>query len=171
MRRLPWGRVCALHHSSPAAAPAAATPAAAAAAALTSFARGLAAAAAPPRARVLDGRAVAADWSDQLQAEVAALTAQIGRAPGLAVVLVGDRPDSCLYVSRKQEAAARAGIACAVHRLPQDVSQAAICARVAALCADAAVDGVLVQLPLPKHLDEEVGGVGAWGGGWGPLHI
>jgi len=70
---------------------------------------------------------------------------------------VGERPDSCLYVSRKQEAAGRAGIECRVHRLPQDVSQEALCGRVAALCADPAVDGVLVQLPLPKHLDEEVG--------------
>ncbi|KIZ04092.1 Bifunctional protein folD [Monoraphidium neglectum] len=75
---------------------------------------------------------------------------------GLAVVLVGERPDSCLYVSRKQEAAERAGIACEVHRLAQDVSQEALCAKVASLCADSAVDGVIVQLPLPKHLDEEV---------------
>lgn len=70
-------------------------------------------------------------------------------------MLVGDRPDSLLYVTRKQEAAARAGVACAVHRLPADVGQAELCARVAALCADAAVDGVVVQLPLPVHLDEE----------------
>ncbi|GBF95355.1 hypothetical protein Rsub_07783 [Raphidocelis subcapitata] len=143
-------------HAAAAASAAASTTAAAAAPQ-----RGLATAApdaAPvgvPRARILDGRAVAAEWEFQLGAEVVDLTRQIGRPPGLAVVQVGERPDSCLYVSRKQEAAARAGIDCSVHRLPQDVSQEVLCARVAALCADPRVDGVLVQLPLPPHLDEE----------------
>lgn len=66
---------------------------------------------------------VAAEWTAELEREVAAVSARLRRAPGLAVVLVGSRPDSLLYVTRKQEAAARVGIRCVIHRLPDDVSQ------------------------------------------------
>jgi methylenetetrahydrofolate dehydrogenase (NADP+)/methenyltetrahydrofolate cyclohydrolase len=98
---------------------------------------------------------VADAWECELANEAAEIRAATGRAPSLAVVLVGDRPDSCLYVSRKAEAAARAGINCAVRRLPAAVTQAGLCAAVASLCADSGVDGVIVQLPLPPHLDAE----------------
>lgn len=105
---------------------------------------------------MLDGRAVASAWLEQLQAEVPALTrALLGRAPVLVVVLVGARPDSVLYVTRKQEACARTGVECRVVSLPESVSQQQLTEAVAAAAADPGVDGLLVQLPLPRHLDEE----------------
>jgi 5,10-methylene-tetrahydrofolate dehydrogenase/methenyl tetrahydrofolate cyclohydrolase len=63
-------------------------------------------------ARVLDGKAIAADWSEQLQQQVPGVTQTLGRPPGLAVVLVGSRADSMLYVSKKEEACMRIGINC-----------------------------------------------------------
>jgi hypothetical protein len=65
-----------------------------------------------PGARVLDGKAIAADWSEQLQQQVPGVRQALGRPPGLAVVLVGSRPDSMLYVSKKEEACMRIGINC-----------------------------------------------------------
>ncbi|KAF6253186.1 5,10-methylenetetrahydrofolate dehydrogenase [Scenedesmus sp. NREL 46B-D3] len=106
-------------------------------------------------ARVLDGKAVALAWSEQLQQQVPSVSRALGRPPGLAVVLVGARPDSMLYVTKKEEACMRIGINCRVIRLPESVSQAQLQRAVADVAADAAVDGVLVQLPLPRHLDEE----------------
>lgn len=107
------------------------------------------------RARVLDGKAVAAEWSAELEKQVPSLTAALGRPPGLAVVLVGCRPDSVLYVSRKEEACQRIGINCQILHLPDTISQSDLQEAVRQVAADVAVDGVLVQLPLPRHLDEE----------------
>ena len=73
--------------------------------------------------------------------------------PGLAVVLVGDDPASAVYVRNKDRAAASVGIAAQTIRLPAETAQADLLARIAALTGDAAVDGILVQLPLPKHID------------------
>ena len=98
---------------------------------------------------------MAAAWQEELAAQVAALRAAGGRAPGLGVVLVGDRPDSALYVARKREACERVGVAASVVRLPAAAPQAALRAAVRTLCEDPLVDGVLVQLPLPPHIDEE----------------
>jgi len=106
-------------------------------------------------ARVLDGRQIAGDWQDEIASEVAHIKKFGGRAPGLAVVLVGQRPDSVLYVDRKSEAAAAVGFDFKLEQLPYSVTQAELVATVRQLCADASVDGVLVQLPLPKHVDEE----------------
>lgn len=78
-----------------------------------------------------------------------------GRAPGLGVVLVGDRPDSLLYVTRKREACERVGIAERLVRLPGDCTQRQAQEVVRALCADPDVDGMLVQLPLPRQISEE----------------
>jgi len=72
-----------------------------------------------------------------------------------AAARAGDRADSLLYVNRKREACQRVGVAAEVHRLPGDVTGGALLAAVRAVCADPAVDGVLIQLPLPRHLDEE----------------
>ncbi|GLC33836.1 hypothetical protein PLESTB_000510100 [Pleodorina starrii] len=107
------------------------------------------------RATVLDGRAVAAAWERELHAEVRNLTELLGRPPGLGVVLVGSRPDSMLYVAKKQEACQKAGMQTFVHHLPDSVSQAQLEAAVSHACADCRVDGVLIQLPLPRHLSEE----------------
>ena len=100
-------------------------------------------------ARLIDGKAVAAD----LRADVARRVAAAGFAPGLAVVLVGDDPASAVYVRTKDRAAREAGIDARTMRLPADTTQADLLAQIAALNADATVDGILVQLPLPKHID------------------
>lgn len=109
-------------------------------------------AASPQRAKVLDGKALAKRIEDGLAREVGQLAKAHGRAPGLAVVLVGDDPASHIYVKRKQEACARAGIRTVEHRLPADVTEAEVVALVRRLNADAGVDGILVQLPLPPQV-------------------
>ncbi|MEJ0015107.1 MAG: bifunctional methylenetetrahydrofolate dehydrogenase/methenyltetrahydrofolate cyclohydrolase FolD [Acetobacteraceae bacterium] len=100
-------------------------------------------------ARIIDGKAVAAALRARLAEQVATLPFR----PGLAVVLVGDDPASAVYVRSKDRAANAVGIAASTLRLPADTSQPALIARIAALNADPAVDGILVQLPLPPHID------------------
>ena len=97
---------------------------------------------------------MALEWASELQVEAKILAGQIGRPPGLAVLLVGSRPDSLLYVARKQEACLRAGVHIDVFSLPEDVQQAALEDEVRRVCRLPHVDGVLVQLPLPRRLDE-----------------
>lgn len=100
--------------------------------------------------RIIDGKAIAA----QIRAEVReAVTAAAGRAPGLAVILVGDNPASQVYVRNKERACAETGIVSIPYRLPADISQAELLALIDQLNAREDVDGILVQLPLPKHLD------------------
>jgi methylenetetrahydrofolate dehydrogenase (NADP+)/methenyltetrahydrofolate cyclohydrolase len=99
-------------------------------------------------ARIIDGKAVAA----RLRARLAERVATLPFAPGLAVLLVGDDPASAIYVRAKDRAAKAAGIATQTIRLPAGTSEAALLARIAALNADASVDGILVQLPLPPHI-------------------
>src|SRR3546814_3738380 len=81
--------------------------------------------------------------------------AAAGRAPGLAVVLVGDDPASGVYVASKGKATRAAGMASFEHRLPADATQAEVEELLARLNADAAIDGILLQLPLPGHHDEQ----------------
>jgi methylenetetrahydrofolate dehydrogenase (NADP+)/methenyltetrahydrofolate cyclohydrolase len=97
----------------------------------------------------MDGAALAA----RIRAEVAAEVAELGRL-GLATVLVGDDPASQIYIGRKHEAAREVGIEPHDHHLPADTSEADLLALIAELNADDAVDGILVQLPLPAHIDE-----------------
>ena len=111
--------------------------------------------AAPAGLRVLDGRTKAAVWQAEVAESVGELRKAHGRPPGLAVVLVGERRDSLLYVRRKEEACASVGMEFQLHHLPASVSQAELHATVEAACRRDAVDGVLLQLPLPPHLDEE----------------
>jgi methylenetetrahydrofolate dehydrogenase (NADP+)/methenyltetrahydrofolate cyclohydrolase len=99
-------------------------------------------------ARILDGRAIAA----ALRGEVAARVARLGYQPGLAVVLVGDDPASAVYVRNKDRAAQQAGIAVRTIRLPASASQLDLLGVIAGLNADAEVDGILVQLPLPPQI-------------------
>ncbi|MDB5713466.1 MAG: folD [Sphingomonadales bacterium] len=98
---------------------------------------------------IIDGKAFAAE----LRAEVAAGVALLSRVPGLAVVLVGSDPASAVYVRAKGKATREAGMASFQHDLPADTSQADLVALVHQLNADDAVDGILVQLPLPDHID------------------
>jgi methylenetetrahydrofolate dehydrogenase (NADP+)/methenyltetrahydrofolate cyclohydrolase len=91
--------------------------------------------------------------AERIRAEVAREAAMLGRL-GLATVLVGDDPASHVYVRRKHEAAEQAGFAAIDHRLPASTAEEELLALVAELNADPAVDGILVQLPLPDHVDE-----------------
>ena len=104
-------------------------------------------------AKVIDGKAVAATVRDEVKLRATAFAAKHGRHPGLEVVLVGEDPASQVYVGSKEKAAGTVGIRGAVHRLPASTSQADLLALIARLNADTNVDGILVQLPLPKHLD------------------
>lgn len=105
-------------------------------------------------ARIIDGKAFAAGLRERVAAEAARVTAAAGRKPGLAVVLVGEDPASSVYVRSKGKATLAAGMASFEHRLPADTTQEALIALVDQLNADPAVDGILVQLPLPAHIAE-----------------
>jgi methylenetetrahydrofolate dehydrogenase (NADP+)/methenyltetrahydrofolate cyclohydrolase len=104
------------------------------------------------RAKPLDGKALAKRMETELAVEVARLAKRHGRAPGLAVVLVGNDAASEVYVRRKQEACIRAGIVTTEHRLAATVAEGDLVHLVKNLNADPKVDGILVQLPLPEHI-------------------
>ena len=104
-------------------------------------------------ARIIDGKAIAADLRKTIGAEVEALHGKGFPRPGLAVVLVGEDPASQVYVKSKGTATREAGMISIEHKLPASTSEADLLALVAQLNADAAVDGILVQLPLPAHID------------------
>lgn len=106
-------------------------------------------------ATIIDGKAFAAGLRARIADAVPAFTAATGKVPGLAVVLVGEDPASAVYVASKGKATVAAGMASFEHRLPADTTQGDLIALVQQLNADDAVDGILVQLPLPKHLDEQ----------------
>ena len=106
-------------------------------------------------ARILDGKAIAADIRAGIKEQVSALVATGGRQPGLAVVLVGDNPASRVYVRNKSAACAEVGFHSEMHLLDADVPQADLLALIDTLNAREAIDGILVQLPLPDHIDEE----------------
>lgn len=105
-------------------------------------------------AAIIDGKTRAAALRAQVASGVAALREATGRAPGLAVVLVGDDPASSVYVRNKGKATREAGMASVEHRLPATTSAIELLSLVATLNAEPAVDGILVQLPLPPHIDE-----------------
>ncbi len=100
---------------------------------------------------IIDGKAAAAT----LRADVAAEVARLARAPGLAVVLVGDDAASAVYVRSKGKACREAGMVSIEHRLPADTPEAHLLDLVAQLNADDAIDGILVQLPLPTQIDTD----------------
>ena len=106
-------------------------------------------------ATLIDGKRYAARLRAALAAQVAQLKTAHGFIPGLAVVLVGDDPASQIYVRNKGLQAREAGMNSFEHRLPATATQAELLARIAALNEDAAVNGILVQLPLPKQIDPE----------------
>lgn len=106
------------------------------------------------KAQLIDGKAHAARLLGDISRDVAAFQAETGRVPGLAVVLVGEDPASKVYVASKEKQTIEVGMRSFAHRLPADTTQAALIALIETLNADPAVDGILVQLPLPKPLDE-----------------
>jgi methylenetetrahydrofolate dehydrogenase (NADP+)/methenyltetrahydrofolate cyclohydrolase len=104
-------------------------------------------------ARLIDGRAVAATLRAELAGEVAAFAERHGRSPGLVTVLVGEDPGSMVYVGMKHRESEAIGIASFDHRLAADTGEAELVALIERLNADPDVSGVLIQLPLPGHLD------------------
>ncbi len=106
-------------------------------------------------AEIIDGKAFAAGLRERVAQYVPAFVSAAGRKPGLAVVLVGDDPASQVYVGSKGKATIAAGMESFEHKLPDTVDQDELIAVVEALNADDAVDGILVQLPLPDHIDDK----------------
>lgn len=106
-------------------------------------------------AQLIDGKAIAAELREQIRAQVALRREQGQRAPGLAVILVGNNPASEVYVRNKRKACEAAGILSRSHDLPADTSQSELLALIDSLNADPTVDGILVQLPLPAQIDAE----------------
>ena len=101
----------------------------------------------------LDGKALAQKIQLELKAKIGQLEPKIGRPPGLAVLMVGDNPASAVYVRNKERACQKLGIASMGQHFPRDVTQAELEGVIARLNQDDRVDGILVQLPLPEHLD------------------
>jgi methylenetetrahydrofolate dehydrogenase (NADP+)/methenyltetrahydrofolate cyclohydrolase len=106
-------------------------------------------------ARVIDGKKIAADVRTEVAAEVARLQKEHGLKPGLAVVLVGEDPASKVYVANKAKQTVEVGMNSWEHRLPVETSEADLLALVDKLNKDPACHGILVQLPLPKHINSE----------------
>ena len=106
-------------------------------------------------AQLIDGKGTAATIHEEIKAGVEELKSEHGIVPGLATVLVGENPASQFYVRSKQKRCAEVGIQSFGHKLPESASQEEVEGLVAELNADPKVHGILVQLPLPKHLDEE----------------
>lgn len=106
-------------------------------------------------AQILDGKAIAATLRERIGHSVSARLSSGARPPGLAVVLVGENPASQVYVRNKRRACAEVGFHSELHQLPADTSQAALLELIDRLNASEIIDGILVQLPLPKHIDEE----------------
>ena len=107
-------------------------------------------------ATIIDGKAFAARVRAEVATHVARLKADHGITPGLAVVLVGEDPASEVYVRSKGKSTVEAGMNSYEHKLPAETSEAELLALVARLNADPAVNGILVQLPLPKHLNSDL---------------
>jgi methylenetetrahydrofolate dehydrogenase (NADP+)/methenyltetrahydrofolate cyclohydrolase len=106
-------------------------------------------------AKVLDGKAVAAEIREGIRVSVAELLGSGGRAPGLAVVLVGESPASEVYVRNKRKACAEVGFHSELYVLPASTEQGELLSLIDRLNADSGIDGILVQLPLPEHMDPE----------------
>ena len=106
-------------------------------------------------ADVIDGKAFAAGLRQRIALSVAAFVGMTARKPGLAVVLVGNDPASQVYVGSKKKATVEVGMESLEYRLPDDISQSELIALVERLNADDSVDGILVQLPLPGHIDDK----------------
>jgi methylenetetrahydrofolate dehydrogenase (NADP+) / methenyltetrahydrofolate cyclohydrolase len=105
--------------------------------------------------KIIDGKAFAVGLRTRVAALVPAFAAATVRKPGLAVVLVGQDPASQVYVGAKKKATVEAGMESFEHRLPDDISQSDLISLVESLNADDTVDGILVQLPLPPHIDDK----------------
>ncbi|MES9994187.1 MAG: bifunctional methylenetetrahydrofolate dehydrogenase/methenyltetrahydrofolate cyclohydrolase FolD [Candidatus Thiodiazotropha sp.] len=106
-------------------------------------------------AQILDGKAIAADLKEQIKQRVEERVAKSIRRPGLAVILVGENPASQVYVRNKRKSCDEVGFHSVSHDLPTSTSEEQLLALIDQLNEDEAIDGILVQLPLPQHIDEE----------------
>ena len=104
---------------------------------------------------IIDGKALSAAVKEEVKAQVPELEAKYGRKPCLVVIIVGENPASQVYVRNKVKAAAYTGMESRLVELPADISEEALLDHIKALNVDPVVDGILVQLPLPRHIDEE----------------
>ncbi|MEW5832703.1 MAG: bifunctional methylenetetrahydrofolate dehydrogenase/methenyltetrahydrofolate cyclohydrolase FolD [Campylobacterota bacterium] len=103
--------------------------------------------------QILDGKALALKIEQKVSEGARELKARTGRVPGLAVILVGHDPASQAYVGMKKKACDRAGFYSVTHEMPEDISQEAIVKTIEMMNANPNIDGILIQLPLPKHID------------------
>lgn len=103
--------------------------------------------------QILDGKALAQKIEQKVSAGAKELKASTGRVPGLAVILVGHDPASQAYVGMKKKACDRAGFYSVTHEMPEDISQEAIIKTIEMMNQNPNIDGILIQLPLPKHVD------------------
>src|SRR3989338_309069 len=101
-------------------------------------------------ARIIDGKAIA----ERVQKSLRQRIRQLNRPPGLGIVRVCENPASKVYVTNKLKAAKALGINAVERHLAEDAAESAVCGEIESLCGDAGIDGILVQLPLPRHLSE-----------------
>ena len=106
-------------------------------------------------AEIINGKLVSSETRAKIAEEVAAFKAEMGVTPGLAVVIVGNNPASLVYVRNKGKACAEVGMHSVEIALPEETTEAELLERIAELNADSSIHGILVQLPLPKHIDQE----------------
>lgn len=106
-------------------------------------------------AQLIDGKVLAAKVRTEIAAEIKTRTQQGFRQPGLAVILVGHDPASGIYVQRKRQACEEVGIKSIFHHLPHDITETHLTTLIQQLNKDETIDGILLQLPLPKHIDDE----------------
>ena len=104
---------------------------------------------------IIDGKATAAKMREEIAAEVKEFEEKHGKAPSLTVIIVGEDPASQVYVRNKEKACAQTGIRSEIIRMPADATEDEVLSKIAELNADADVNGILVQLPLPKHINEK----------------
>ncbi len=107
-------------------------------------------------AQLIDGKAIAAKFKRDIREQVDYLVARGMRRPGLAVIMVGDNPASAVYVRNKRKACAESGIVSVAHDLPYSTTQQELIQLIEALNHDPSIDGILVQLPLPQHIEQSV---------------
>ncbi len=105
-------------------------------------------------AKIIDGNAIAADLRQQVKEGVEKRLEQGLAAPGLAVILVGDDPASSIYVAKKEQACKNVGMHSSMHHLPSSTNEQTLISLIQRLNIDSSINGILVQLPLPKHIDE-----------------
>lgn len=106
-------------------------------------------------AKIIDGKAISAEIREEIAKEAAQFHKETGILPGLAVIIVGENPASQVYVRNKKKACEQVGFYSKVYELPENTSQNELDALIDELNADGQIHGILVQLPLPKHLDED----------------